>query len=62
MRIKVLQSFALFWTHSAQNPNLFFGEPLPLVEDSKNIWVAQFHYSYVLVEEVKYNILEGPAR
>ena len=46
MRIKELQSFALFWTHRARNQNLFFGEPPPLVDDSKNIWVAQFHHAY----------------
>ena len=36
VRLKVLKSFASFWTHSAQNQNLFFGEPPPLVDDSKN--------------------------
>ena len=26
--------------------NLVFGEPPPLVEDSKNIWVGQFQHAY----------------
>ena len=42
----LLQTFASFWTHRAQNQNLFFGEPPHWVDDSKNIWVAQFHRVY----------------
>ena len=54
-----LQSFASFWIHRALNQNLFFGEPPHWVDDSKYIWVDQFHHAYIGrsgFSSVEYNI------
>ena len=37
-------TYSCLW--KGKTKNLVFGEPPPLVDDSKNIWVAQFQHAY----------------